>query len=419
MKGSKMNKKIGTLLLSGLVTGSMLGSGIIILPPLAYKELGCYSIFAWLALMFLGALYAGIFTKLNINFAGGLSTAVEKAFGYSFKELTSYFLIFAVFAGPSVVMLTVGEYMTWLYPFKNSIIVYGIVFIFLSFFILIKNIRAISKIALILSIGISSVLIIGAITVLLGYRKDIVFGEIPRIMSFGKTILVLFWAVVGWEVIGNYTAEVENPEKTIKKAISISFLIVNLVYLLIVFSMERIDLEKISLAKNFGENKLAVLLVPAFGSYGIPIMIVTAVALCISTYILFVGSAARLLNTLAEENRAPQIFKKKLKNNSPYIALIFFSLIHIININLVGFKYLSIELLVSFANIFFISNALLGIFASMKLFKNKSNFIATSILALMLCLLLVFSSKKILLIPILMFFNTYVKNKRKLMNNPI
>ena len=80
MKGSKMNKKIGTLLLSGLVTGSMLGSGIIILPPLAYKELGAYSIFAWLALMSLAALYAGIFTKLNINFSGGLSTAVEKAF---------------------------------------------------------------------------------------------------------------------------------------------------------------------------------------------------------------------------------------------------------------------------------------------------------------------------------------------------
>ena len=198
-------------------------------------------------------------------------------------------------------------------PFKNSIVIYGVSFIFLSFFILIKNIRAISKIALILSIGISLVLLIGAITVLLGYRKDIVLGEIPNIMSFGKTILVLFWAVVGWEVIGNYTSEVENPEKTIKKAITISFLIVNLVYLLIVFSMERIDLEKISLMKNFGENKLAVLLVPAFGSYGVPIMIVTAVALCISTYILFVGSAARLLTTLAEENRAPQIFKKKLQ----------------------------------------------------------------------------------------------------------
>ena len=55
------------------------------------------------------------------------------------------------------------------------------------------------------------------------------------------------------------------------------------------------------------------------------------------------------------------------------MALIFFSIIHIVNINLVGLKYLNIELLVSFANIFFISNALLGIFASMKLFKNKYN----------------------------------------------
>jgi APA family basic amino acid/polyamine antiporter len=415
----KNEKKIGTLLLSGLVTGSMLGSGIIILPPLAYKELGCYSIFAWLALMFLGALYAGIFTKLNVNFKGGLPNAVEKAFGYNFKELTSYFLIFAVFSGPSVVMLTIGEYMTLLYPFENSIIVYSIIFVFLSFFILIKNIRAISKIALILSIGISSILIIGAITVLLGYRKDIILGEVPKIMSFGKTILMLFWAVVGWEVIGNYTYEVKNPEKTIKKSISLSFVIVNLVYLLIVFSMERIDLTKVLLEKGFGENKLALLLVPAFGSYGIPLMIITTIALCISTYILFVGSASRLLNNLSEENRVPKIFIKKSKNNSPYISIIFFSIIHIINIVLVGLNYLNIELLVSFANIFFISNALLGIFASMKLFKNTYNFIATFILATMLCILLIFSSKKILLIPIFMFISVFIRNKRKAINSPI
>jgi APA family basic amino acid/polyamine antiporter len=183
--------------------------------------------------------------------------------------------------------------------------------------------------------------------------------------------------------------------------------------------MERIDLTKVLLEKGFGENKLALLLVPAFGSYGIPLMIITTIALCISTYILFVGSASRLLNNLSEENRVPKIFIKKSKNNSPYISIIFFSIIHIINIVLVGLNYLNIELLVSFANIFFISNALLGIFASMKLFKNTYNFIATFILATMLCILLIFSSKKILLIPIFMFISVFIRNKRKAINSPI
>lgn len=407
-----MNKKIGTLLLSGLVTGSMLGSGIIILPPLAYKELGNYSILAWITIMLLGGLYAGVFTKLNINFKGGLANAVEAAFGYKFKELTSYFLIFAVFAGPAVVMLTIGDYLTWIYPFKHSKIIYGIFFIFLCFFILIKNIASISKISLILSVIIASTLLIGSITILMGYRKEMIFEELPSITSYGKTVLVLFWAIVGWEVVGNYTSEVKNPKKTIKRAIGISFIVVNLVYLLIVLALERMDISQITGSGSFGENKLAMMLVPAFGKYGVNLMVFTAVALCISTYILFVGSAARLLNMLSEENRMPKIFSKKTKDNSPYMAVIFLSMIHIINVSLVGFGFIKIELLVSFANIFFIFNALLGIFASMKLFKSKFNLTITFILALMLCTLLAFSSKKILIIPILLIISTFIRSKK-------
>lgn len=68
----------------------------------------------------------------------------------------------------------------------------------LSVVILLKNITFISKISLVLSFFISIVLVSGLIGVFFLETKEILsIKDIPTINNFGKTILVLFWAVVG------------------------------------------------------------------------------------------------------------------------------------------------------------------------------------------------------------------------------
>lgn len=396
------NKKIGTTLLTGLITGSMLGSGVIILPPLAYKTLGSYAVFAWILIVVFGALFAKVFKDLSINFPGdgGVSNAVEAAFGLEFKKLTSYFLIFAVFAGPTAVMITAGEHLSNIYRFGNSTNIYALIFIITCSFILLKNIASISKVSLFLSISIALILLIGSLTVLLGHTKSFVLPEqTPSTFEFGKTILILFWAIVGWEVIGNYSNEVKNPKNTINRAVIFSFFLVNLVYFLVSLAIQSIDVSQISNLHNLDTGNISIILLPAFGKYAVPLMSFTTIALCISTYILFVGSVARLINSLACEKNLPKILDKKLPNNSPYTAIIFLSSVHIFSLILAILGILNIEKIVSYANVFFICNALLGILASMKLFRTKFNFVITSVLTIMLLLLLVFSSKILLVIP--------------------
>lgn len=407
-----MNKKIGTFLLSGIITGSMLGSGIIILPSLAYEKLGNYSFIAWLAMIFLGALYAKVFSALNENFANGLGSAVNFAFGNRFKVLTSYFLIIAVFAGPSVIMVTIGSYLNEIYTFSNSDIIYPLVFIILGILILSKNISSIGKISLILSILISLVLLISSINILLFYRKELEFVSTPKLIDYGQTILMLFWAIVGWEVVGNYSKDIENPEKTLKKSIKLSFLLVNSIYFLTVLALQFADIEKI-LGTNSTKINLSLLLIPSFGKFGKNIMVFTAVALCMSTYILFVGSASRLMKELADEKQMLRLFSKTAKNNSPYLATIFLASIHLTNVYLISIEKLNLNILVSFANVFFILNALTGVLSAMKILKGKRNFFITSTLGSILCILLMFSSRYILLVPIMLIIYTYYLDKKE------
>ena len=402
------NKKIGTTLLTGLITGSMLGSGIILLPPIAYEKLGDYAIVSWVIIMIFGGFFAKIFMDLSINFpeAGGVNNAVEKAFGEHFKRLTSYFLILAVFCGPSAVMLTAGEHLSNLYRFNHSNEIYALIMILLCAIILLKNLTSISKITLILSFFIAIILTTGSIGVFISGVKNISIEAYPQTREFGRTILILFWAVVGWEVIGNYSTEVKNPKKTIKRAVIYSFFIVNVVYFLVALSFQFLDIEKYGLSSM---NNISVILLPTFGRLAIPLMTSTTVALCVSTYILFVGSVARLMGTLGSDGGLPKVFSKVSKNNSPFVSILFLTVVNSISLILSILGISNIEKIVAYANVFFIMNALFGILASMKLYKTKANLVMTCTLSIMLISLLIFSSKIVLAVPLVMILFTYLK----------
>ena len=156
-------------------------------------------------------------------------------------------------------------------------------------------------------------------------------------------------------------------------------------------------------------NNISIILVPTFGKLAIPLMTSTTVALCISTYILFVGSVARLMGTLGNEGGLPKIFSKVSKNNSPFVAILFLTIVNSISLILSILGILNIEKIVAYANVFFIMNALFGILASMKLYKTKANLVMTCTLSIMLVSLLIFSSKIVLLVPFIMILFTYLK----------
>lgn len=409
------NKKIGTLLLTGLITGSMMGSGIIFLPPLANKVLGDFAIFAWILIIILGALFAKVFAHLAINFPGegGVSLAVEEAFGKEFKKLTSYFLICAVLMGPTALLLTAGEHLSNIYNFSNSSIVYALGFIVVCAFLMIKKLSFLSKITLFLSGFIAIILLIGSISSLLYGIHPLNISKIPSVNDFGTTILILFWAVIGWEVIGSYSNEVKNPQKTINKSIILSFFIVNTVYFLSSYALQNINLSQFS--TSLSKNSLTIILFPAFGKFAVPLMSFTSIALCISTYLLFVGSVARLITSMADEGYMPKIFIRRTKNGSPLSSIIILCFIHSMNLLLSLKGLINLEKIVSIANLFFICNALMGILASMKLYKTKENLIITGVLSIILLILLWYCPKILLSIPVLLIIFAYTKTKKQLL----
>ena len=402
-----MNKKIGPLLLSGLMIGPILGSGIILLPPLAYGKLGASSLWAWVIIMALGAIFAVIFSKLSILYPGdgGMTIAIEKSIGKKLKLYASLLMISAVSFGPSAVMLTAADYLVKLEPLKNiPKPIIALVLVIICFVLLLKDLKFISTLSFVLSSSIAVILLVSSVVVLSGQPIEITPVTQADPVSLGRVVLLLFWAIIGWEIVGNYSEQVRNLKKTIPQATAISLVVITVTYITIALAIQ---------AFPYSESlSLVNILEPTFGTASTLILALLVTGLCICTYLLIVGALARLVCSLAEENHLPLFFKKRNSNKIPVHGVLYFILVHSVVLTSSLLGILDIEVIVSIANGFFLANALIGLVAAFKIIDGFIFKSGAVILSVSLLILLSFSSIPIFIALIVVYFVAAMLNKR-------
>ncbi|PFM82458.1 amino acid permease [Bacillus sp. AFS077874] len=394
------NRKIGFLLLSGLMIGPILGSGIIILPPAVYETAGNYAIFAWVLMLGLSLIFALMFGKLSLLIPGdsGVPLAVERAFGTQIKNLSAIFFLLAVCLGPIAVTGTAGHYLQLLTNqsfFNEKWLALGILcFVYI---ILTRSIADVGKFAFFMSSFIVVTLIVGSIHTLFTVDGSFTLSNPITVSDFGESLLLLFWALIGWEVIGSYSLEVKTPERTIPRAVVLSFSIIAIVSLTVAFAFQWIH----SKNGNMMDQSLAPLLQSLFGSWSTPIISSITIALCISTVLLVIGAVSRLIADQAKNGLLPSWLSFKNKNNVATRSLFSLFCIHIIVFILYFNDFLSIQTLVAIANAFFLCNALLRVLACFRLFDSIFFKMGSCILAICFLGILLFSSPVILILIIL------------------
>ncbi|MFS1511385.1 APC family permease [Chengkuizengella sp. SCS-71B] len=381
-----VDKKLNAVQLNGLIVGPILGSGIILLPPIIFEVAGDYAILSWITIMLINWFFAFLFGSLSVKFPGnsGVTQAVEDVFGKYIKYLTSFFLIGAVCFGPIAVLMTAAQFI----HFDGFLSTKWIAFLLMgiTILILLLNVSFIGKIAFVLSSVSALLLFSGGLTSLIQYPKTELFTTSFDISSFGYSLLLLFWTIVGWEVIGNYSNDVKNVRSTIPKAVGFSALIISIVCLMVAASIQWSDIPNISGASQI---TVASILTPIFGSLTGLIIGFIAPGLCLSSIILFIGGTARLIRGMAEEGILPKKLSYRTKTNVPLGGIIALSCFHIFVFVLAFLDLINITQIVAIADVFFISNVFVTLLAAIKLFDQK---IVKMMIVMMLFVLFVFLS---------------------------
>lgn len=384
-----MKKKLSAVSLSGLMVGPVLGSGIVVLPSMAYEALGSHAIYAWIMVMLLGLGFAYVFTRMSMMATTneGVSLMIGEALGARFKELSANFLIAAVCFGPVAVIQTATGYVQGMLPADTlHPLVIGFLFMAVEVLLLLSGIRVMGNVTLILSSLTAFILTLGGVYSLFANGVSALPAGLPDMKTLGSTLLILFWAIIGWEVIGNYVEDVKNPRHTLMRAMKASVTVVMLVYFVVTYALQ-------SSPRVLGgaDISLNAIMTPLFGGIAPYLLGAVALALCYCTILMVLGAVTRQMAARAENGRLPAFFSQKPGGRSPVKAILSLTLVHCAMIILIETNIVSMTFVVGIANTFFICNALLGLMGAFK--SMKGAFLRTVIVVLMACLasLLLFS----------------------------
>ncbi len=371
-----MSRKLNAVTLSGLMIGPILGSGILFLPPLAYEKLGEYAMLAWILIMAVGVLFAYVFSRMNAMAPDnrGVSAMIGTMLSRRLGVLAANYVTVALCFGPVAVAITASEIIGAIVPISGGLqiaLAGGV--LLLCTLIVIADVSFIGKLTLTLSSLTACLLLVGSVAVLVRNPAIALPDTGLDVRRLGSTLLLLFWAIFGWEVLGNYTEDVIDPKNTTMRAMKISLTAIITIYLLTTLAVQQ------SRAAS-----IAGMLSSVFGAYTDVVFGCIAVGLCICTIVMFCGAVIRQTAARLRAARIPAILQTK---KAAAFALLAANLIVLISY---GLRWVSFDLIVKSTNVLFIGNAFLGLLCGLKLLKSFSMRLSIGILLLMMLAIFLF-----------------------------
>ncbi len=326
-----MSKKIGFWSVFALVTGSQIGTGVFMLPA-SLAPFGFYGLIGWIISAFGSIALSLVFAYLCSRFpqTGGPHVYVNKSFGPTMAFFTGWTYWVISWVSTTAVVVTSISYLNFFIGNCNSSI-YLMLELLLLLAITLLNLRGVKaagsielllaalKFAPLLIISLSSLYFFNPHNFTLS--TEVADSSMPRIL--GQVTLLTLWGFIGLETATTTAEAVENPSKTIPKAIIAGTSCVALLYLInSIGIMGLIEGSVLSASKAPYVDAAQVI----FGGRWDLITSIIAALVCIGTLNAWVLTSGQIALGLSKDGLLPLFFTKKNKNEAPVWGLAISSL---------------------------------------------------------------------------------------------
>jgi len=230
--------KLGIWMTGGLVVGSMIGSGIFLL-PVSLAPLGANAILGWL-ISILGALaIAFALASLGRSGPGGIHTYIERAFGPTAAFLVTWAFWWSNIAAQAALAIATASAVSRIAPAlgrPGGIVVVGVASVALLTMVNLRGVRTSGGLSL-LTVAIKLLPLLAVVLILILHKGSGAPFEplapsplvLPNIAS--ATTLALF-ALTGFENATAPVDKVRDPARTLPRAILGGAALVGFVYLI-------------------------------------------------------------------------------------------------------------------------------------------------------------------------------------------
>lgn len=334
MASKKDIPKLGLWIVTALVAGNMIGSGIFLLPS-ALAHFGSIGILAWVFTAFGAMLLALVFAQLSrlVPKVGGPYAYCREGFGNCVGFLVAYNYWIAVWVGNAAIVVAFTGYLSVFWPIlgTDNYDAFAVSFVVLWFITALNvfGLRKAGVLQLVTTILKIIPLVLIAVVGLFYLHPEHYLGAFnisgkPFFIALTGAASLTLWSFIGLESATIPADSVVNPEKTISRATIIGTIIAAAVYISsTAVIMGIIPLQ--TLADSAAPYAAAANVI--FGHWGGPLVAVGAVIACFGALNGWTLLAGQIPMAAARDNLFPKSFAKLSRHGAPGFGLVISSLL--------------------------------------------------------------------------------------------
>lgn len=383
---SGLKQELGLAQGVGLLSTSLLGTGVFAVPALAALVAGNNSLWAWPALIVLVFPVAIVFAILGRHFpsAGGVAHFVGMAFGSRMARVTGWLFLSVIPVGlPAALHIAAGfgQAMFGWHGWQLLLAEFGT--LALVWFIGSRGASSSANLQTIIA-GL-----IVALIVAIWWAGDLKPNKIPfpapadiGLPALFAALSVMFWCFVGLEAFAHLASEFKNPERDFPRALMIGLLLAGSVYWACTVAVLHFDAYGAQMA---AAASLPDIVVRLFGVQALWVACIIGYLACFASLNIYIQSFARLVWSQAQDrpdHYLARLSARRVPRNALNAVLgccVLSTLcIYILEINL--------DALIVYANGIFIMIYLLCMLAGCRLLAGRYR--ALAVTGALLCLLL-------------------------------
>lgn len=374
---SRLNKELGLLQGVGLLSTSLLGTGIFVVPALAATAAGPASLWAWLILIVLVLPVAFTFAQLGKRFphAGGAPHLIGRAFGARMERLIAFLFLAVLPVGlPAALNIATGFWQALLPIGRGEALLIQLATLGAMLLLGQRPARASGLVQ-----GLIALAIIGTVALVwwvgeLPLASQPLLPDIAGSWQLIPTALgVMFWCFVGIEAFTHLGEEFKHPQRDFPLALLLGVLLAGLVYW--AFSVAVLSFGVYGDVHSDAAS-LPRLMDQLLGDKARVLVALIGYLACFASMNVYVQGFARLIWSLADEGKLPQPLARRNRHGVPGPALLLVVLICALCAALAGVLQLSVDDLIRYANGNFILVYLLSMAAGWVLLRGVWRWLA-------------------------------------------
>lgn len=322
-----MSNKIGFLAVFALVISSQIGSGVFML-PISLAPYGAYSLISWMISGAGAVSLALVFATLCAKFpeTGGPHVYVKHTFGPTAAFFVGWtYWVISWISTTALIVVGVG----YLTPFFHEDIKSMRLLLELLLFAVITliNLRGIAtagRVEFLLTVVKVAVLLAIPVAALFFFDRSnfIISEEILSLTTsqiLARSTLLTLWCFIGLELATAPAGSVDNPAKTIPKAVVLGTICVAIIYFINNFAIMGL-INGNNLANSRAPYVDAIKIMFS-GNWHLIISII-AFIFCVGSLNAWVLSSGQVAFGLAEDRLMPKFFAKRNKHGAPFWGII-------------------------------------------------------------------------------------------------